>query len=422
MASDASWCPAIGQSKQLHPRPIRIKSALRAGIITKIVWGILGGFPLCELRRRTGAPPPPTTTIVVSVAEQKLVVLRDGEFWRKYEVSTSKFGVGDSFGSYKTPMGHLRVCEKIGEELAPGSVIKSRHATGEVLPANAPGRDPIVTRVIWLDGMEEQNHNARARGVYIHGTTEESKIGKPVSYGCIRMRSKDVEEVFQEVNIDTEVQIIPEKFPHYAKYVPPKPKPVVIVQTKPVPPPAVKPASATLPPAVASAGGAPSVASASAMPPKKTSVFVSTPASAPNLAPTPAPIALYHPPAIDIATPRGIMTTTEISTSALSKSMQGSILSAGLPEGPKFPTLPEPPAPKDVQRFGRLAPNSTPLPEKSVSLQNTGVDIAPAIQAADAADQTRANAAKSQDPSTDSSDKPSSIAFRTGQPDPKAKQ
>jgi hypothetical protein len=318
--------------------------------------------------------------------------------------------LGDSFGSYKTPVGRLRVCEKIGQELAPGSVIKERRATGEVLPANAPGRDPIVTRVIWLDGLEEENHNARSRGIYIHGTTEESKIGKPVSYGCIRMRSKDVEEVFQEANIDTPVLIIPDKFPRYAKYTPPKPQPVFIVQTKPVPPPQLRPAPTT---------PLPAVASAPAVSPRKTGVFISAPASAPTL----APVALYHPPAVDLA-PRGSVTTTAISNSAMSRAMQGSILSAGLPDGPKFPTLPEPPAPKDVQRFGRLGPNANPPSEKGLSLQNTGVDIAPAIQAADADAQARANGAKppSPDPSVDGSDKTGSIAFRTGQTDPKAKQ
>src|SRR5579862_2667960 len=66
----------------------------------------------------------PATSIVISIPEQKLIVLRDGCLWKKYPISTSKYGVGDSFGSYKTPVGRLRVCEKIGEELASGSVIK----------------------------------------------------------------------------------------------------------------------------------------------------------------------------------------------------------------------------------------------------------------------------------------------------------
>ena len=350
---------------------------------------------------------PPSTSIVISVAEQKLVVLRDGALWKKYPISTSKYGVGDSFGSYKTPVGQLRVCEKIGEELAPGSVIKERRATGEVLPPNAPGRDPIVTRVIWLDGLEEQNHNARSRGIYIHGTTEESKLGKPVSYGCIRMRSKDVQEVFEEATIDTPVMIVPEKFPRYAKYTPPKPpKPqaIALAQTKPVPP-AAKSAPATPLPAIAS--------------------FTTTtsPKMVGAATPAPAPVALYRPPPVD-PTPHGHVVTTEISTSAMSRAMQGSILSAGLPDGPKIPALPEPPAPKDVPRFGRLAPNLSH--EKGLSLQAPNLDLAPALQAADANADAQAAAARQQQQgaTADNTDKDqnSPIAFRNGQTDPKNKQ
>jgi len=183
-------------------------------------------------------PPPPVTSIVISVAEQKLTILRDGMFWKKYPISTSKFGLGDSYGSYKTPVGHLRVCEKIGEELSPGSVIKERHATGEVLPANAPGRDPIVTRVIWLDGLEPQNKNALSRGIYIHGTPEERTIGTPVSWGCIRMRSKDVIQFFDAIPVGTVVSIIPDKLPHMHRYrapklAPPAPAPAPAVNDKP---------------------------------------------------------------------------------------------------------------------------------------------------------------------------------------------
>jgi lipoprotein-anchoring transpeptidase ErfK/SrfK len=126
--------------------------------------------------------------VVISVADQRLVVLREGMWVEKFKVSTSKFGVGDSYGSYKTPVGRHRICDKIGEGLPLGSVIKHRNATGEILPANAPGRDPIVTRILWLEGLEQKNANARSRGIYIHGTVEEEKVGSPVSYGCIRMR------------------------------------------------------------------------------------------------------------------------------------------------------------------------------------------------------------------------------------------
>jgi hypothetical protein len=175
---------------------------------------------------------PQPLQVVISVAEQKLVVLRDGGVVVKYPVSTSKFGLGDAFGSYKTPLGHLQICDKVGADLASGTVIKSRTATNEVLPVNAPGRDPIVTRILWLSGEDEQNRNAKARGIYIHGTTEEKRIGEPVSYGCIRMRSRDVIELFDHLPIGTPVNIIASKLPKLPKYVPAPP--VVLVNNVPV--------------------------------------------------------------------------------------------------------------------------------------------------------------------------------------------
>lgn len=168
----------------------------------------------------------PQTAIVVSVAEQKLALLKDGGLAKRYPISTSKFGLGDSFNSYKTPLGKLRVCDKIGNHLAMGAVLKGRNPTGEILPVNAPGRDPIVTRILWLEGLESQNANARSRGIYIHGTVEEEKLGQPVSYGCIRMRSRDVVELFDEVPVGTPVLILSERFPRFQKAVP---KPEILV-------------------------------------------------------------------------------------------------------------------------------------------------------------------------------------------------
>ena len=152
---------------------------------------------------------------VISIAEQRMAVLRDGMLVEKYKISTSKFGLGDSYGSYKTPLGRHRICDKIGEGLPAGAVIKHRNATGEVLPANARGRDPIVTRILWLEGLEQRNANARSRGIYIHGTVEEDKLGNPVSYGCIRMRSRDVIDTFESLPLGTIVTIQQEKLPHY---------------------------------------------------------------------------------------------------------------------------------------------------------------------------------------------------------------
>jgi len=165
-------------------------------------------------------PAPSSTGVLISVADQKLVLLNDGDLVTQYPISTSRFGIGDSFYSYKTPVGKLRICEKIGNSLDPGTVIKKRTPTAEVIPVNAPGRDPIVTRILWLEGLEGQNHNAKARCIYIHGTPEERTIGLPKSWGCIRMRSNDVVALFGQVPVGTEVTIIPGHLPHLDKYHP----------------------------------------------------------------------------------------------------------------------------------------------------------------------------------------------------------
>jgi hypothetical protein len=153
------------------------------------------------------------TQIVVSVAEQKLAVMRDGEVLKKYPISTSRFGVGDSLGSYRTPIGLLKVSEKIGAGLPAGAVIKHRNFTGEVLRPNAPGRDPIVSRILWLSGQEARNRNAYDRCVYIHGTPDEKHLGRPASYGCIRMSSEDVIALYASTPVGTNVSIVPGKLP-----------------------------------------------------------------------------------------------------------------------------------------------------------------------------------------------------------------
>jgi lipoprotein-anchoring transpeptidase ErfK/SrfK len=176
---------------------------------------------------------PPSLEIVISVAEQKMALVKEGGLLRKYPISTSKFGLGDANGSYRTPLGRLRVCEKIGGNLAIGAVMKCRNPTGEILPANAPGRDPIVTRILWLEGLEAGNANAKSRGIYIHGTVEENKLGQPVSYGCIRMRSRDVVEVFDDTPIGTPVKIIADRFPHFQKVASPKPEVLLVSNGSP---------------------------------------------------------------------------------------------------------------------------------------------------------------------------------------------
>ena len=146
--------------------------------------------------------------IVISTRDQKLALVEKGIVIGTYPVSTSKFGLGDGRGSYCTPLGELEVAQKIGDGALPGTVFKDRQRTGEVIPINAPGRDPIVTRIIWLRGLEAQNAGAYSRDIYIHGTPEERNIGRPASFGCIRMRSNDVIQLYDIVGRGARVTIV----------------------------------------------------------------------------------------------------------------------------------------------------------------------------------------------------------------------
>ena len=146
--------------------------------------------------------------IVISTREQKLALLDHGNLAAVYPISTSKYGLGDWRGSYRTPLGEMEIAEKVGEGAEPGTVFKDLHRTGEVVGPDAPGRDPIVTRILWLRGREGRNANAFGRHIYIHGTPEERNIGLPVSYGCIRMRSGDVIDLYNVVGLGARVTIV----------------------------------------------------------------------------------------------------------------------------------------------------------------------------------------------------------------------
>ena len=156
----------------------------------------------------------PKAEVVVSVKEQKLGYYKDGHLVKKYTISTSKFGIGDQPGSCRTHLGKHEVIAKIGNGLPTGAVLKSRQWNGEVLPPNAPGRDPIVSRILWLRGLESQNRHAMGRYIYIHGTTEENRLGKPASYGCIRMGMRDVVNLYNQVPVGAKVVVTPGSLPH----------------------------------------------------------------------------------------------------------------------------------------------------------------------------------------------------------------
>jgi len=134
------------------------------------------------------------------------MLTRDGDVLRSYPVSSSRFGIGTEEGSMKTPLGNFRIAEKIGHDAEPGTIFKARVALGpdDPLPET---EDLITSRILWLDGMDEENANTRERFIYIHGTKHEDKIGLPESHGCIRMRNDDVIELFELVDETTQVVI-----------------------------------------------------------------------------------------------------------------------------------------------------------------------------------------------------------------------
>jgi hypothetical protein len=155
--------------------------------------------------------------VIVSVRDQKLMLVQSGFAIATYPVSTSKFGLGDRWGSLATPLGSFLVAQKIGDHAPLGAVFHNRRWTGEILTPNVPGRDPIITRIIWLRGLEPANAHAFSRCIYIHGTPQEKIIGRPASYGCVRMKSNDVTALYERLPLGALVQIVQDRLPKIAK-------------------------------------------------------------------------------------------------------------------------------------------------------------------------------------------------------------
>ena len=127
---------------------------------------------------------------------------------RSYRVSTAANGLGNQVGSQKTPVGVHRIKEKIGGGQPKGMVFKGREPTGRIFnPFDIREEDEITSRILWLDGLEPGinqggKNDTHSRYIYIHGTSDEARIGRPVSIGCIRMNNDDVIELFDEVLVN----------------------------------------------------------------------------------------------------------------------------------------------------------------------------------------------------------------------------
>jgi len=160
----------------------------------------------------------PPAELVVSLTRQTLQVRRDGRAEREFLVSTSRYGPGEQSGSLCTPRGLHVIRARIGEGLPVGAVLRGRRPTGDVfspaLHRSEPGRDWILSRILWLSGLEPGrnrlgNVDSMRRYIYIHGTPDHEPVGVPFSHGCIRMRNVDVCWLFDAVAPGTRVNIVP---------------------------------------------------------------------------------------------------------------------------------------------------------------------------------------------------------------------
>lgn len=155
--------------------------------------------------------------IEISIPAQTLSLFDDnGQLLRRFPVSTALKGVGEQKNSYRTPRGRHVVRARIGAGQPPGAVFRARRPTGEVwtpeLHAQYPGRDWILSRILWLSGCEPGfnrlgNVDSMQRYIYIHGTPDSEPMGAPHSHGCIRMRNADVMELFDMVPLNTQVMV-----------------------------------------------------------------------------------------------------------------------------------------------------------------------------------------------------------------------
>jgi L,D-transpeptidase YbiS len=155
-------------------------------------------------------------TLKINIATQILSVMDNNKIIKQYSISSGKNGVGETTGSGQTPRGWHIIRAKIGAECAPNTVFVGRRPTGEIftpaLRINHPDRDWILTRILWLSGLEIGknrlgNVDTMRRYIYIHGTPDDVPMGTPGSKGCIRMRNPEVIELFNKIPTGTKILI-----------------------------------------------------------------------------------------------------------------------------------------------------------------------------------------------------------------------
>ena len=158
-----------------------------------------------------------TEIIFVSIKKQKLFHIKNKQVLSNYIISTSKYGIGNKNGSNKTPTGLHQIKQKIGDKVPINGRMVGRVFTGEIAEIYNDNRvsktDDITSRILWLDGLEigvnkGANIDSFNRYIYIHGTSEEGRLGRPSSNGCIRMKNKDIIDLYKKIEVGTLVLIL----------------------------------------------------------------------------------------------------------------------------------------------------------------------------------------------------------------------
>jgi len=174
--------------------------------------------PIIDDLQRRFPKSPSGQLIVISTSEQRLFLITNNKVAESHNISTAEAGLGNQSGSYKTPLGVHRISQKIGENAKAGAIFKARMNTRRIAkiltqPEQRSSADNVTSRILWLSGMEHGinkggNVDSKSRFIYIHGTDEEGRLGKPASHGCIRMGNQAVIDLFNQVPVGTIVDII----------------------------------------------------------------------------------------------------------------------------------------------------------------------------------------------------------------------
>ena len=155
--------------------------------------------------------------IYVSIKNQKLYYIEQDSIIKEYIISSSAFGIGSASGSNKTPIGLHSIREKYGEKTPINGKMTGRVFHGHIATIytdqTKSKTDDITSRILWLEGLEKGKNSGKGidsfdRYIYIHGTSEEGRLGKPASHGCIRMKNKEVIDLYKIVEVGTLVLIL----------------------------------------------------------------------------------------------------------------------------------------------------------------------------------------------------------------------